>query len=219
MMYIDVMFRRNGVPTEEDIIDAASAGFSSRKDQSAIEISEVTTYEDAVAFLKRVIEWGHTSVLEHIVFKFSLSLSVACAAQFTRHRIASYTQKSYRLKRDDIPFIIPPQVTTPEEMAEWVNDMMEHIRIYNKWIEKGYESDVARFHLPQGAYTHLSVTINARSLRNLFSLRLDSHAMFEFRDLCKRMYQLICIFDLDFLFDDVIHWLTDEERKWLGVWK
>ena len=204
-MYVTVNWRPSGIPDKSVIIDAASAGWSSRKDQNCLEVYERTSYEESVAFLKQLIVWGHTSVLEHIVFKFHASLTVACASQLTRHRIASYTQKSYRIARElsDHPFIIPPQLSA-DDILLWVDDMMIHIDIYNKWLRKGYTSDVARFHLPQGLATNIAITMNARSLRNLFSMRLEKHAMFEFQELCRQMINLIKQEGLYFLFEDVV---------------
>ena len=209
-MYVTVKWRRGGIPTERDIIDAAAAGWSSRKDQNCLEIFENSSYGDSVAFLKRLIGWNHTSVLEHIIFKFHINLSVACAAQHKAHRWASYTQKSFRIARNfsvsrDINslYIIPPQITK-EDLEEWISDSLNHIIAYNKWLKKGYSLDVARFHLHQGLATNLAVTINARSLRNVFSMRLDKHAMFEFIDLCKQMIELIKENNLYFLFKDIV---------------
>lgn len=210
-MYVTVSWRPNGAPDESVIIDAASAGWSSRKDQNCLEIYDSATYEESVSFLKRLISWGHTSVLEHIVFKFHASLTVACASQLTRHRIASYTQKSYRRTQDlrnhpewgDTPFIVPPQLSA-EDVLLWIEDMKTHIGIYTRWIAKGYEPDVARFHLPQGLATNIAITMNARSLRNMFGMRLESHAMFEFQQLCKLMIELIKQKGLYFLFEDIV---------------
>lgn len=204
-MYVAVSWRPSGIPDKSVIIDAASAGWSSRRDQNCLEVYEKATYEESVEFLKQLIIWKHTSVLEHIVFKFHASLTVACASQLTRHRIASYTQKSYRIARDlsDHPFIIPPQLNVGDVLS-WIDDMVTHIDIYNRWIEKGYMSDVARFHLPQGLATNIAITMNARSLRNLFSMRLERHAMFEFQELCRQMLNLIKEEGLYFLFEDVV---------------
>jgi len=206
-MYVTVNWRPSGIPDKSVIIDAASTGWSSRKDQDCLEIFENALYEDSVAFLKRLISWNHTSVLEHIVFKFSVRLTVACAAQVKTHRMASYTQKSYRIAREfeelSHPFIVPPQLSV-DDILSWVDDMMIHIDIYNKWLRKGYTSDVARFHLPQGLATNIAITMNARSLRNLFSMRLKKHAMFEFRELCRQMLNLIKEEGLYFLFEDVV---------------
>jgi len=204
-MYVNVSWRPSGIPDKSAIIDAASAGWSSRKDQNCLEVYEEATYEGSVEFLKQLIIWNHTSVLEHIVFKFHISLTVACASQLTRHRMASYTQKSYRRIRDlsDHPFIVPPQLSV-DDLLSWIDDMTTHIDIYNKWLEKGYESDVARFHLPQGLMTNIAITMNARSLRNLFSMRLEKHAMFEFQELCRQMLNLIKQEGLYFLFEDVV---------------
>ena len=205
-MYVTVNWRKTGIPTKETIIDTASAGWSSRKDQDALAISDSVTYEESVEFLKRLINWNHTNVLEHIVFKFNVNLSTACAAQVKTHRMASYTQKSFRITREfdtEECFITPPHITA-EDLQQWIVHMDEHFRIYEYWLCKGYPTDVARFHLPQGTATNIAITMNARSLRNLFSMRLEEHAMFEFQDLCKQMVELIKQENLYFLFEDIV---------------
>lgn len=206
MMYVKVSWRPDGVPSIESIIDAASAGFSSRKDQSCLDIYEEIGYDDAKSFLERLISWDHTSVLEHIVFKFHISLSTACASQLTRHRMASYTQKSYRIARkldETRQFIVPPNINMTD-IDEWIDDMQIHIDLYNKWLDKGYDADIARYHLQQGIYTNVAITINARSLRNMFKQRMDKHAILEFREVSWQMYNLIVDKGLDFLFNDIV---------------
>jgi len=204
-LYIEVNWRPEGIPTKTTIMDAAAAGWSSRHDESSLELFDTAIYDECVEFLKKIIEWKHTSVLEHIVFKFAVSVSVACASQVTRHRIASYTQKSFRVRRDfdETSFLVPPQIE-PSKQVEWIEDMFEHIRIYKKWLEYTKDVDVARYHLPQGLKTNLAITINARSLRNMLEQRLSKYASFEFQDMMKQILHLIDEEDLYFLFSDII---------------
>ncbi|MHA1928899.1 MAG: FAD-dependent thymidylate synthase, partial [Candidatus Thorarchaeota archaeon] len=158
----------------------------------------------ATGFLKKMIKLGHESVLEHITFQFWVSFSRVASHQLVRHRMASYTQMSLRKQRDLTPsdFIIPSDVK-PEDVDEWVNDVQGTIATYNKWIEKGYNVDVARRKLTQGSRTDLVMTINARSLRNFFKLRMAHDADFEIRNMAQLMYELIENKSLSFLFEDI----------------
>lgn len=206
MRYIDVNWRENGIPTQQDIIDAAVAGWGSRSKQSYHELIKDVSYDECVSFLKRLIGWDHTSVLEHIVFKFIISVSRVNSHEFVRHRMASYTQSSYRTKREfeDEMFVVPPVIIEREFLGEWLEQMYSYIRNYNYWIDMGLGVDVARYHLPQGVRTSVAVTMNARSLRNFFVLRLDKRAHFEIRDTANTMLRLINDVGLGFLFEGVI---------------
>ena len=109
-------------------------------------------------------------------------------------------RKRRDLSTDD--FAVPPQIKD-EDLAEWLHDIQITIDTYNKWLEKGYDVDVARRRLTQDARTDMIMTINARSLRNFFGLRAKHDADFEIREVAKKMYHLIDDEGLSFLFDDI----------------
>ena len=201
---IRVTWTKSGIPTEQMVIDAAAAGMVSRKDEKYGEFVSDLTLERAKEFLSKMIRLGHESVLEHIVFQFWLSMSRVASHQLVRHRMASYTQMSLRKKRDlsTDDFVVPPQIKS-EDLEEWVDDIRTTIATYNKWLEKGYEVDVARRQLTQDARTDMIMTINARSLRNFFNLRAKHEADFEIREVAKKMYHLIEQEGLSFLFADI----------------
>jgi len=73
--YIDVIPRY--FPTDEDLIDAAVSGDIFQVDKSFGDIRKGYGIKDALRFLKKLIRLGHTSVLEHIVFRFLVSGSRA----------------------------------------------------------------------------------------------------------------------------------------------
>ena len=160
--------------------------------------------ERAREFLSKMIRLGHESVLEHINFQFWVSMSRVASHQQVRHRMASYTQMSLRKRRsltaDD--FVVPPQIR-PEDLDEWIADSRHVIETYEKWLDKGYDVDVARRKLTQESRTDMVMTINARSLRNYFSLRAKHDADFEINAVAKKMYQLIEKEGLAFLFEDI----------------
>ena len=203
-MGIRVEWTDSGIPSAKSIIDAAAAGMVSRQDLHYDEFVSEIDLERATGFLKKMIKLGHESVLEHITFQFWVSFSRVASHQLVRHRMASYTQMSLRKQRNltSTDFILPTDIR-PEDVDEWVKDVQVTIATYNKWIEKGYNVDVARRKLTQGSRTDLVMTINARSLRNFFKLRMAHDADFEIRDMAHLMYDLIENNSLGFLFEDI----------------
>lgn len=201
---VHVSWTESGVPSEKSIIDAAAAGMVSRKDESYGDFVGNLTIDKAKSFLSKMISYGHESVLEHITFQFWISMSRVASHQQVRHRMASYTQMSLRKERDLTPddFVVPPQIR-PEDLDEWIADTIHVIETYKKWIEKGYDVDVARRKLTQEARTDMVMTINARSLRNYFNLRAKHDADFEINAVAKKMLALIKEVGLSFLFDDI----------------
>lgn len=201
---VQVEWTESGVPTEQTIIDAAAAGMVSRKDEPYRSFVSGLDLERAREFLSKMIRLGHESVLEHINFQFWVSMSRVASHQQVRHRMASYTQMSLRKRRsltaDD--FVVPPQIR-PEDLDEWIADSRHVIETYEKWLDKGYDVDVARRKLTQESRTDMVMTINARSLRNYFSLRAKHDADFEINAVAKKMYQLIEKEGLAFLFEDI----------------
>ena len=154
--------------------------------------------------IRKWIKMGHTSILEHFVFSFYISMSRVASHELVRHRIASYTQKTLRVERSftDDDFVIPPQVKD-EDLDDWIKDMIDAAKRYDRWLAKGYSVDVARRHIPDGFRTGLRMTINARSLRNLLQLRLDPASDFEIREIARQMYEILDSFGFGFLFEDL----------------
>lgn len=66
-----------------------------------------------------------------------------------------------------------------EENAEACDAMWS----YQAAIEEGMKPEDARYLLPETTKTSLVMTINARSLQNFLTLRLDSHVQWEIRKL------------------------------------
>lgn len=64
---------------------------------SASEIMENFSGEKAASFIKKLMDMGHMSPVEHVSFTFAIDgVSRALLAQLTRHRIASYSVQSLR---------------------------------------------------------------------------------------------------------------------------
>ena len=137
--------------------------------------------------VRRCAEQGHLSVFEHASATLKIEgISRACLAQLTRHRIASYSVMSQRYCKVDagsLWYVTPPSIVGTEAEARFRAQAYDAMWSYQAAIEEGMKPEDARYLLPEATKTSLVMTINARSLQNLFMLRLDAHAQWEIREL------------------------------------
>lgn len=154
-----------------------------------------------IEFLKKVIESGHESPLEHVKFTFAIEgVSRALTHQLVRHRIASYSQQSQRyVKATNFNYIIPPSIEKDEKLKqEFVKIMTEIQKSYNKILicfkEKGKTGEKAnedaRFILPQATETKIVVTMNCRELLHFLSQRCCIRAQWEIRNLANKILEI-----------------------------
>jgi len=174
--------------------------------------------EKTTAFIERLMSMGHESPLEHITFTFGIEgVSRSLLAQFTRHRIASYSVKSQRyVNEGKFEFITPPEIENePEAKKLFMEAMADDVAKYNAISEilfkKHYDAMInegisekkaktaaekkaiedARYILPNACETKMIATFNARSLLNFFSHRCCERAQWEIRDMANRMLSLV----------------------------
>lgn len=173
--------------------------------------------EKTASYVDMIASLGHESVIEHANFTFGLQgVSRALLAQITRHRIASFSVQSQRYVREGaFAYVLPPEIENiPEAKAEFVRAMEEaqahytrlsailrerHAQAYRQAglsekqaaakAEKSAIED-ARFVLPNACETKIIFTMNARSLRNFFSLRCCERAQWEIRAVAWEMLEL-----------------------------
>jgi thymidylate synthase (FAD) len=133
----------------------------------------------------------HDSVLEHVNYTFFIEgFSIGVLGQLTKHRMSSQTAKSTRytlnqLKAMTLEDIKNSFVKTGVDEVDAVT--VRHILDVQHLKNLGHKNDDARYALPPAYKTNVTITINARSLRNLLFLRTHRHAMSEFRDLALTM--------------------------------
>ena len=176
----------------------AAAGRSCYSEKSSMELVE--SMKDPQKTLGKIVGMGHHSVIEHAVFTFSVEgVSRSLTHQLVRHRVASYSQQSQRYVSMDTPtYVIPKTVEADPELKKVYEDTMKDIwESYNKLVEKIPPED-ARYVLPNGCTTNITITMNARELFHFFTLRCCNRAQWEIRDLademlreCKRVSPII----------------------------
>lgn len=200
---------------EKVIAAAAKLCYSS----SSIDgIMEGLDSEKTEKFLNMLLSLGHESPIEHVTFTFGIEgVSRSLLAQFTRHRIASYSVKSQRyVNEGKFEFVTPPEIADNPEALEIFNRAMEQdTEQYNKLadilkkkhvknlVDSGMELSAAekkaekmaiedaRYVLPNACETKMVATLNARSLINFFHHRCCERAQWEIRECAEQMLMLV----------------------------
>jgi len=151
-------------PTPELL--CASAALTSTQPVTTSKIFEKLDIVKARNILRRVMSYGHASVIEHASFTFSLeNVSRALTHQLVRHRLASYTQ-----------------VENHKDAKKIFEDALTKIsEAYQKLLKYDIPKEDARFILPNAAVTNIVITMNARELRRFFNLRCCERAQWEIR--------------------------------------
>ncbi|MEM1539480.1 MAG: FAD-dependent thymidylate synthase, partial [Candidatus Bathyarchaeia archaeon] len=179
---------------DPEIVCAASA-LTSPGSEGTSKIFENLDLEKARKTLRRILSYGHFSVIEHANFTFSIEeVSRALTHQLVRHRIASYTQQSQRYVTYDTlqSYVTPPSIANNQEAKKMFDETLEAIsKTYQKLLEKGIPKEDARYILPNAAKTNIVVTMNARELRHFFNLRCCARTQWELREVAIEMLRQV----------------------------
>jgi len=142
--------------------------------------------------IRRVIESGHGSTIEHIVFTFGISgVTRTLSHQLVRHRAGvAFDQQSQRYLNYKRPsYMVPGSLAdAPDEIRDrFTSEMDDSLAFYGEMLEAGIPGEDARFVMPNATRTNLIMTANLRSLIHMSGLRLCTMAQWEIR----RLFQLI----------------------------
>jgi thymidylate synthase (FAD) len=142
--------------------------------------------------IRRVIESGHGSTIEHIVFTFAISgVTRTLSHQLVRHRAGvAFDQQSQRYLNYKRPsYMVPGSLAdaAPELRDRFVAEMDDSLAFYGELLEAGIPGEDARFVMPNATRTNLIMTTNMRALIHMSGLRLCTMAQWEIR----RLFQLI----------------------------
>lgn len=160
--------------------------------------------------IKKIIESGHLSVLEHCSASFLVTCSVRVLGQLTRHRHLSFTCKSARGSVFET-FVIPDgfydfakKYGTPKEIVDSMIHKIPMVHGYKECIADGLAEQDAAYFLPQGVETSLVVTGNFRAWYEYLPKRLCKRAMPEHRKLAEAIQKRLAdaapeIFDKNFM--------------------
>ena len=147
------------------------------------------TIGGAVNFIKGLIDSGHESVIEHLVYTFSIKgVSRALLQELARHRHVSLSVESTRwaLKRIMENPVSMEDLVLPEGVPDYAKGKLESLLNTAKdLLDRGFSNDVVKYLMPECIQTNLVLTLNLRELRHIYRLRTDKRALKEFRDLMK----------------------------------
>ena len=208
---------------------AITIGLEGEAPLEVIELAGRTAYQSfdrikegsAQEFVRRIIERGHESVIEHssMTVRFS-KVSRGFTHQVVRHRLCGVTQESTRyVNKKGFTVILPPgrdanqkvELKLPDgtpirlTIEEWfmLNDQM-----YQKLLETGWPPEDARQVLPIGISTEIVITTNFREWRHIIGLRGASDAHWEIRlamiELLKQAKNLVPVIFDDFEIDETV---------------
>jgi thymidylate synthase (FAD) len=142
--------------------------------------------------IQGVIESGHGSTIEHIVFTFGISgVSRTLSHQLVRHRAGvAFDQQSQRyVTYKGASTMLPASIEDADEnvLAEYRNAVEGSMGVYGDLVAAGIPAEDARFVFPNATRTNLVMTTNLRALIHMSGLRLCTMAQWEIR----RLFQLI----------------------------
>jgi thymidylate synthase (FAD) len=142
--------------------------------------------------ISNVIESGHGSTIEHVVFTFGISgVSRTLSHQLVRHRAGvAFDQQSQRYVTFKKAATMLPQTIAeaePDVRSRYEEQVEGAMSLYGDLVGAGIPGEDARFVFPNATRTNLVMTTNLRALIHMSGLRLCTMAQWEIR----RLFQLM----------------------------
>ena len=153
--------------------------------------------ESAKKFIKKLIENGHESVLEHSSLSVIFITDRAVTHELVRHRLASFTQESQRYCNyskdkfnNEVTFIEPWWISDSDPIDSdvaypWITAIGTAEQEYFKLLDIGMTPQDARAVLPNSTKTEIGVTTNYREWRHILKLRCSNAAHPDIRRLMR----------------------------------
>ncbi|MFN2483458.1 MAG: FAD-dependent thymidylate synthase [Candidatus Limnocylindria bacterium] len=158
-------------------------------------VSRRVADEKQQALVRRVIDSGHGSTIEHVNFTFAISGATRTLShQLVRHRAGTaFDQQSQRYVsfkgRDN--YTVPRSITEgdlPDDLAARVEEAIDaNLELYGQLLQAEVPAEDARFIFPNAMQTNLIMTVNFRQLIHMSGLRLCTMAQWEIRQLFKQI--------------------------------
>lgn len=163
---------------EERIKIIASAGKLSRFKGNVFEVVEsCNDYNKNLDMIKRIINMGHKSIIEHDYLVFALSDVTPIIEQIIiGYRLTSFTIKSRReVDFSQVGFYVPnfrnengtKHKNNKKLQEQYKNHMTYLFSEYSKLIDLGINKEDARFILPYSYYSNIIMGLDARELEKM----------------------------------------------------
>lgn len=162
----------------------------------------------ARVFIRKLIDMGHESVIEHVFISVKFICDRGVTHELVRHRLVSFTQESTRYcdySKSGVTFIRPVFWDSEEESEQyrrWKDAMLAAEAYYNALISHGASPEKARTVLPNSTKTEIVTTANLREWRHILRQRTSKAAHPQMRQL---MIPLLNDFKrlIPVIFDDI----------------
>ena len=140
-------------------------------------ITEDTT--SAEKMINKLIEMGHTAMIEFADIHVILRCDVGVYKDLSRHRLCSFAIESTRYCNyskdkfgNEISFIKPVNIKdNTDEYAVWYYAMSKIEESYNEMAKLGCTPDQMRMLLPHSTAAYVNMKTNVREWRHIFGLR------------------------------------------------
>lgn len=175
---------------ERNVATAARLCYSKK---GADQLNSEMTEDQVEKLVRKVVNMGHTSTLEHTYFFFHVQCSRVTSHQIVRQRIGtSYSQRSQRyVTEDNFDYITPPKIKNNKKAYKKYKEKMQELeKTYLEFIDLGIPKEDARFVLPT-IKTNIVISYNARSLLHFFRLRTCNRAQWEIRSIAWQMLNAV----------------------------
>lgn len=157
------------------------------------------TDDSAEAFIRRIIQRGHESVLEHVSITARFICDRGVSHEIVRHRIGAYSQESTRYcNYSGEKFGSEITVIRPEfwksysvKFLNWWAACQTAETNYFKLLRNGATPQEARSVLPNSLKTTIIVTYNIREWRHFLRLRCAPDAHPQMRQVAKMARELL----------------------------
>lgn len=183
MQVIDQSVRIIGRPNRKHILNhlAYCGRVSHRTETDSIA-------RDPAGFVKRIVSYGHMSVLEHASVTLEFITNRAIATEMTRHRFFSPTQESTRYcnygnkKFNKEIVCVHPLLDDKETQKIWFQAMRNAEKAYMSLLEKGVPPEIARGVLPLDLKAKLVITSTLRGWYEAIEKRVvpEAHPQIRF---------------------------------------
>lgn len=152
------------------------------------------TPESADAFIERIKNFKHESVLEHAAITVRFVVDRGVSHELVRHRLASFSQESTRYCNygkdkfgNEITVIEPcfwpiKADTESNERICWTNACEDAETYYFLLLKEGATPQQARSVLPNSLKTEVVMTANPREWRHVFRVRCAKEAHPQMRE-------------------------------------
>lgn len=169
-------------------------------DESVIQAAQVSSKGEnnpdtlPERLIKALAKHKHGSPFEHNMFTMYVEAPIFVIREWQRHRMGSFNEMSGRYTTLEPKFYIPnedrnvenigtkmkPDFSAENRTLNLITDSILKRNSYESWLcyeallSKDVANEVARMALPLNIYTQMYWTVNARSLMNFISLRVES---------------------------------------------